>query len=197
MSHNARKARMVAHHLGLPVDATALSMAEKAHKTPDFLALNPNGQVPVLQTEAGTVWESGAVALTLAYGSALCPSDALGMGQVVQWMLWQSSHLGSHVVTLHVERYFKRIRGIAPNTERAAVADAALRNAYGLLDAHLSDRDWLVGDRLSVADFVLAGDFTQAENAALPLDDFPHLRRWLDGIRALPAWTETAPPQLG
>ena len=78
--------------------------------------------------------------------------------------------------------------------------DAALARLNGLLallDASLNRRTHLVGDRLTVADFAVAGDFTHARNAGFPLEDCPNVSRWLAAVEALPAWAETAPPQIG
>ncbi len=198
MSHNARKARALARHLALDVEEIALSMQEKEHKTPEFLNINPMGQVPAIRDGDYAVWEANAV---LIYLAAQAPNDLLGAtpqewGSITQWMMWQSTELSQTVVPLHVEGYFKRVRGIPADAERQAAAEARLRDLLGVLDAALDGRTWLVGDRLTVADFAVAGDFTHATNAAFPLHDFPNVDAWLARIEALPAWADTTPPTL-
>lgn len=199
MSHNARKARALARHMGLDVTEIALSMQEKAHKAPGFLAINPMGQVPAIRDGDYTVWEANAV---LIYLAAQRETDLLGQsarewGTITQWMLWQSAELSPVVMPLHVENYFKRVRGIDPDTARRDAAMGRLRGLLGVLDAALADRTYLVGNRLTVADFAVAGDFTHAANAAFPLEDHPNVARWLTAVEALPAWAETAPPEIG
>lgn len=199
MSHNARKARALARHLGLDVEEVTLSMQDKEHKTADFLAINPMGQVPTIKDGEYSVWEANAVLIYLAAqtGNALLGRSAQEWGTITQWMLWQSTELSPVVVPLQVENYFKRVRGIDPDTEQRDSATARLRDLLTVLDQALEGHDHLVGDRLTVADFAVAGDFTHAANAGFPLEDFTNVVRWLAVVEALPAWADTQPPQLG
>lgn len=199
MSHNARKARALARHLGLGVEEIALSMQDKAHKAPEFLAINPMGQVPAIKDGNYTVWQANAV---LIYLAAQTENDLLGRspqewGTITQWMLWQSVELSPVVTTLHVESYFKPARGLAPNAERRDAALSRLDALLAILDGALDGGTHLVGGRLTVADFAVAGDFSHAQNAGFPLDRFPNVSRWLAAVEALPAWAKTAPPKIG
>lgn len=199
MSHNARKARALARYLSIDVDEMALSMQDKEHKTPEYLAINPMGQVPAIRDGDYTVWEANAV---LIYLAAQAPNDLLGQsarewGSITQWMLWQSVELSPVVVPLHVENYFKRARGIVADAGKRDAAIARLRELLCILDRALEGREWLVADRLTVADFAVAGDFSHAVNAGFPLEDFPAVASWLARIEALPAWAETSPPNIG
>ena len=199
MSHNARKARALAQHLSLDVEEVVLSMQDKEHKTPGFLAINPMGQVPAIKDGDYTVWEANAVLIYLAAQSqnALLGQSAQEWGAITQWMLWQTSELSPVVGPLHVEAYFKRVRGMEPDTDKRDALIEKLKERLSLLEAALAGKTHLVGDRLTVADFAVAGDFTHAQNAAFPLSDFPNVSGWLAGIEALPAWANTAPPQIG
>jgi len=199
MSHNARKARALAKHLSVDVSEVVLSMQDKDHKKDDFLAINPMGQVPAIKDGDYTVWEANAV---LIYLAAQSPNDLLGQspqewGSITQWMLWQSTELSPVVPTLHFEHFFKRVKGMEPDTERAATAMSRLKDLLSVLDTALDGKRFLVGDRLTVADFAVAGDFTHARNANFPLQEFKNVSRWLDGIESLPAWQNTAPPHIG
>ena len=199
MSHNARKARALARHLGAEVKEIALSMQNKDHKAAGFLAINPMGQVPAIKDGDYSVWEANAV---LIYLAARSPNDLLGQsaqewGHITQWMTWQSVELSPVVVPLHVENYFKRVRGIDADE---TIRDAAMEKLHALLKVlndSLGDKDHLVGGRLTVADFAVAGDFTHAKNAHFPLSEFPNVARWLAGIETLPAWADTTPTTLG
>ena len=199
MSHNARKTRALARYLGLDVDEVVLSMQDKDHKAPEFLAVNPMGQVPAIKDGDYTVWQANAVLIYLAAQSEtpLLGQSAQEWGSITQWMLWQSSELSHVVVPLHVETYFKRVRGMEADRETRDAATHRLAALLAILDAALDGKDFLVGDRLTVADFAVAGDFTHARHADFPLEDHPNVARWLNGIEALPAWAETAPPPLG
>ncbi|MEM8871544.1 MAG: glutathione S-transferase family protein [Pseudomonadota bacterium] len=199
MSHNARKARALARYLTLDIEEKVLSMQDKEHKTPDFLAINPMGQVPAIKDGDFTVWQANAVLIYLAAQTRnpLLGQSAQEWGTITQWMLWQSAELSPVVVPLHVESYFKRVRGIEPDTEVRDASMARLRSLLAVLDAALDGKSNLVGDRLTVADFAVAGDFTHAANASFPLDDYPNVARWLAAIQALPAWADTTPPNIG
>ncbi|MEN0000453.1 MAG: glutathione S-transferase family protein [Pseudomonadota bacterium] len=199
LSHNARKARALARHLNLPIEEIELSMQNKDHKAPDFLAINPMGQVPAIRDEDYSVWQANAVLIYLASQS---DNDLLGRsarewGTITQWMLWQSTELSPVVKPLHVENYFKRLRGIEPDTKVRDDAMARLRSLLQVLDDALAGQTHLVGGRLTVADFAVAGDFTHARNAGFPLDEFANADRWLASMEAIPAWAATSPPNIG
>ena len=199
MSHNARKARALAYHLGLKIEEVTLSMQDKDHKKPDFLAINPMGQVPAIKDGDYTVWQANAV---LVYLAAQAETPLLGQSaheqaSIAQWMLWQSSELSPVVLPLHVENYFKPVRGIDADVAKRDAALVRLRSLLTVLDTALTGKTYLVGDRLTVADFAVAGDFTHARNAHFPLPEFPNLTRWLETIEALPAWAKTTPPTIG
>ncbi|SFR98478.1 glutathione S-transferase family protein [Yoonia litorea] len=199
MSHNGRKARALARHLGIEVEEKALSMQDKDHKADAYLAINPMGQVPAIKDGDYAVWEANAV---LIYLAAQSQNDLLGQsaqewGHITQWMTWQSVELSPVVVPLHVENYFKRVRGIHADETRRDAAMEKLRALLAVFDAALKGKGYLVGNRLTVADFAVAGDFTYAANAGFPLSDFPNVARWLESVEALPAWADTTPPQIG
>lgn len=197
MSHNARKVRALWRHLERDdVEEVELSMRDREHKRPWFLTINPNGQVPALTTEQGSVWGANACLIRLGLGSPLWPKTAHLRSQVLSWMSWQTSDLSPLVAPWHVEMYFKRVRGIPGDEAKIAELREALEAKLGLLEAHLNSHEWMLGDDLSLADFALAGDFTHAHNARFPLESFPHVRAWLEAIEGLDAWRDTAPPTL-
>ena len=127
MSHNARKARALAKHLNVDVTEIVLSMQDKDHKKEDFLAINPMGQVPAIKDGEYAVWEANAVLIYLAAQSSndLLGQSAQEWGSITQWMLWQSTELSAVVPALHVENYFKRVRGIDPDAPSGG-PDAAI-----------------------------------------------------------------------
>lgn len=198
MSHNARKVRALWRFLGRDdVDEVQLSMTEREHKTPAFLTINPNGQIPALETDDGPIWGANACLLRLGAGHEVWPDAAHAQAEVVQWMHWQASALSVLVGPLHVENYFKRARGFEVDAARVETLKESLRAALVILDAHLATRQWLVGAQCTLADFAVGGDFSHAIPAGFPLNETPHLRAWLDALSSTPGWQETAPPVLG
>lgn len=199
MSHNARKVRMLVEHLQLSVEEIELSMQKKEHKAPEFLEINPMGQVPVIQDGDYTVWQANGA---LIYLAAQSENDLLGQsakewGHITQWLVWQSAELSGPVTTLHVENYFKRMQNIPADPEKQLGATARLNELLTILDQSLMQTGYLVGSRLTVADFALIGDFSHARNAQFPLETYPHITRWLEAFESMFVWESTLPPQLG
>jgi glutathione S-transferase len=161
---NPRKVCALARHLKLPVEFVHVNLGKGEHKTQAFLAMNPNGKVPVLVDGDVTLWESNAILCYLAHkaGSDLWPTDTRQF-EVLRWLMWDATEL----------RF-------------AAV-----------LEAHLRGRRYLVGDALSVADFAVAITLPYAQQARLPLQDFPEIRRWHAQMNELPAWREPFPELAG
>src|SRR5690349_8988491 len=96
-SSAAFKVSAVVHELGLPVTFVTIDMMKGEHKSPEFLALNPNGKVPTLEDDGFCLWESNAILCYLAAKkpeSGLLPTDARGMAQVQQWLQWQATTFG-------------------------------------------------------------------------------------------------------
>jgi glutathione S-transferase len=84
-----------------------------------------------------------------------------------------------------------------PEEHRLEILVAKFRRHAKALDGHLEGREWLVGDAMSLADLAVAAQLTYADPTGLPVDEFPNIRRWYDGIDALPAWQTTRPALAG
>jgi glutathione S-transferase len=191
---NPRKACAVARHLNAPVDFVWVSLPKGEHKTPEFLAMNPNGKVPVLAHDGGTLWESNAIMgfLARAAGSDLWPSDDK-LVEMVRWLSWDLQHFTRYTGALYFEYVIKPKFAIGP-VDKNAVAEAIdyVRKYARILNEHLRDRAYLL-DTLSIADFAVAIALPYAEQARIPLEEFPEVRRWHDRLNALPAWREPFP----
>jgi glutathione S-transferase len=120
---------------------------------PDYLKLNPNGKIPTLVDEDGTVvWESLAINLHLArrYDRGLWPKTAAGEAHALQWSFWAMTELEPPTVQIIMNRAF------LPEKQRdsklAEAGEAALQKPLAVLDGVLAGRDWLLEDRFTVAD---------------------------------------------
>ncbi|KRE89499.1 glutathione S-transferase [Frateuria sp. Soil773] len=193
---NPRKACAVAKYLGLPVEYQRIDLAHGEHRQPPYLALNPNGKVPLLVDGTLHLWEADAIMVHLAIraGSDLWPSAAALQVEALRWLSWNQAHFSRHGGTLYFEHVIKPMLGMG-GPDAAAVAQAGdfLRHFAGVLDAHLAEHEWLVGDRLGVADFAVSTPLGWAQEARLPLDGFEHVARWHRQLQALPAWREPFP----
>jgi glutathione S-transferase len=190
-----RKACAVARYLNAPVEFVHVDLGKGQHRTPAFLALNPNGKVPVLDTGRGTLWESNAIMCFLARraGSDLWPDDDRQI-EVLRWLSWDSEHFTRHAGTLYFEHLVKPAFGLG-DPDPAAVEEATgfFRRFAAVLDDHLRGRTCLVGDGLTVADFAIAVTLPYAEAAHIPAAEFPEIQRWHGRLMALPAWRDPFP----
>jgi glutathione S-transferase len=188
---NPRVAVAVARYLGSPVEFIRASPRDPAN-TPAFRAINPNALVPVLVDGERRLWETDAIACRL---SAIAGSDFWRTGdeapEMILWISWATHHLNSAASLLYFERLIRPL--FDDTTAPAAVLDEALsdfRTHAAILDAALEGRVWLLGERISYADFRVATALPFAEGAGLPVAEFPNVARWSEQLLALDAWRE-------
>ncbi|SFH62740.1 glutathione S-transferase [Collimonas sp. OK307] len=192
---NPRKVCAVARYLKSPVEFVRIDLAKRENRTPEFLAMNPNGKVPVLQDGDKTLWESNAIMCYLsdAAKADLWPHDERQI-DVIRWLSWNDVHFTRHASVLYFEYVIKPLFGLpAADVKELEEATKHFRNFAGVLNTHLSDRKFLVGDSLTVADFAVAVTLPYADVAHLPLSDFPAVQRWHERLNELPAWREPFP----
>ena len=196
---NPRKACAVAKYLESPLEFIRVDLSKGEHRAPAFLEQNPNGKVPLLVDGDLRLWESTAIMAHLAVkaGSDLWPSDAVSQVEVLRWLSWDISHFSRHGSSLYFEHMIKPYLGLGePNPAAVEEATSFFRRFAGVLDAHLATRDYLVGNRLSIADFGVGVLLPWAKEARLPVDDFANIQRWHERMMALPAWREPFPAPL-
>lgn len=189
--------RAVAAHLGIALEFEFVDLTKGVQHTPAYRALNPTGRAPTLVDGDFTLWETAAIAQYLASQkpNSLWPDDARTRADIMRWQSWQIAHWsGDACEPLLVERIVKQILNAGPPDEAivARALDAFHREAK-VLEAHLAQRRWLVGDGVTLADFAVAPTLFYAERAALPLAGYPGIREWFGRVAALPCWGETAP----
>lgn len=192
---NPRKACVVAKYLQSPVEYVHVALGRGQHRTPAYLALNPNGKVPTLVDGERVLWESTAIMCHLA---ARCDSDLWPQDdrqtEVIRWLSWDLAQFLPAGGALYFQ-YVIKPRFKLGDTDPGAVKTAieAWRRLATILDNHLHDRRWLVGNSITVADFALAVTLPHAEHAHIPLDEFPAIKRWHERLNQLEAWREPFP----
>lgn len=192
---SSRKACAVARYLQSPVEFRYLDLLKGDQQSPEYLALNANGKVPTLIDGDRVVWEADAVMCYLAKkaGSDLWPND-LRQIDIIRWFSWNAQHLYRHAGSLYFENIVKRRFGIGePDTAAIAEAQSEFRRYATVLSEHLANRKWLVGDGITVADFSVGITLPYADQAAMPLAEFPVVQRWLDRLNEIEAWREPFP----
>jgi glutathione S-transferase len=186
---NPRVAVAVARYLGSPVQYIRAS-PRNPQQEDAFRSINPNTLVPVLVEEDRTLWETDAIACRL---SALAASDFWRTGEqqvdMIKWISWGTHHLTNAASVLYWHRIIVPI--FSDEVAEPQVLENALndfRRFAAILDTHLGGRTWLVGDRISYADFRVATSLPFAAGAGLPVDEFPQVRRWNQQLLAIDAW---------
>ena len=176
ISGNCLKVKFVADLLGKPIRWIETSVMKKQTRTPEFLALNPAGQVPLAVLEDGQpLAQSNAIMLFLAEGSRLIPADAVDRALMFQWLFWEQY---SHETAIAVLRFHK-----AYLKKSDSEIDPALRpkceRVLTLMNDHLAARRYFVGDALSLADIALVAYTRFAHDAGLDLRQWPEVQGWV------------------
>lgn len=197
MSPNVRRVRLTAAVLGLQLEEKNLDLAKGEHKQPEFLALNPNGAVPTLVDGDFVLTESRVIMQYLASKKpepGLLPRDERGRIEVIRWQFWDSSHFSASLRTLVFERLLKPMFGLGePDARKAEEALTDFRRFAAVLDKHLSGKQYIVGDAVTLADLTLAPSLMYAQQTQVPLAEFPNIQRWFARISDMDAWTRTNP----
>jgi glutathione S-transferase len=197
LSPNTWKVRAVAAHLGLPLELEFVDLLKGEARTPAFLAINPTGRTPTLVDGAFKLWESNAIMQYLAskVPNALWPDDAQARADIMRWQSWQLAHWGKEACDpLTFELLVKKFAsGEAPDQAVVAKATTAFNRDAAILDAHLGQQPYLVGDKPTLADFSVASVLFYAKEAEMPMARYPHVLDWFGRMAAMPCWSETAP----
>ena len=191
-NYNPRLAVAVARHLQAPVEFEFARPFEP-DQAARFLALNPNRSIPILVEDDGrTLWEADAIACRLSQvvGSDFWRQGA-GQPDMIRWLSWGYWNFVRACDAVHFERVTKQRYGLGPvDAAKLAAGLDEFASSAALLQAQLSDRDWVLQDGLSYADFRLACVLPYADVAGLPLADFPAVQAWHDRLMAQPAWAD-------
>ncbi|WP_425999530.1 glutathione S-transferase family protein [Caulobacter sp. DWR1-3-2b1] len=184
-SMNVRKVLWTLDELGLAYDREDWGMGYTPTDRPEFLALNPNGLVPVLIDDQGPLWESNTICRYLAHrhgGGALLPADPRGRARVEQWMDWQATELNG------TWRFaFLALARKTPGFDdpaRIEASAAAWNKAMGILERQLETTGaYAAGETFSLADVVLG--LSTHRWVATPIDhaDLPAVRAYYDRLR--------------
>lgn len=181
ISGNCLKVKFVCDLLGIAHDWVEVSVQKSETRTPEFLAMNPAGQVPVVRLADNAILsQSNAIILHLAEGSELIPADAYDRALLYQWLFWEQYSHEPAVAVLRFQRlYLKKT-----DSEIAPALVEKSEKALTLMNDHLAKRDYFVGDRLSLADIALVAYTRFAADAKLDLSRWPRLKAWVTRIES-------------
>jgi len=191
-SGNCYKLKLMCALLALQHDWIPIDILRGETRSDSFLALNPNGQIPVCVTDDNTVLtESNAILFYLAQGSDYWPPDPLSQTRVLEWQYFEQY---SHEPTLAVARFIKVYEGLPDS--RINDYETRLKGGYRALDlmeAHLGDRHFLVGERCSIADVSLFAYTHVAHEGGFDLSAYPSINGWIARMKSLPGYVAMPP----
>lgn len=181
ISGNCLKIRFVADHLGLPYDWVETSVLKRQTRTPQFLAMNPAGQVPLAVFAGnGPLAQSNAIILHLAWDTPLIPADPFERALMFQWLFWEQY---SHEPAIAVLR-FQRLYLKKPDAEIDPALVTKCESVLALMEGHLAGGGYFVGERLSLADIALVAYTRFAHDAALDLARWPNVKSWVHRVES-------------
>lgn len=186
-SGNAYKAALGLTFGGVAWEPVFVDFFNGATRTPEFRALNPMGEVPVLVDGDVTLTQSGVILDYIAAKTGrLGPRTEDERREILRWMLWDNHKLSTQIGTARFLANFipeeKRPAGVIPFLQ------GRLKTAYTVLNGHLTGRDWIVGDRPTIADLSCCSYLYYPEPFGFARPDWPAIDAWLDRIAALPGW---------
>jgi glutathione S-transferase len=194
----ASRTLWLCRELGIPFEQVPVSFADPSSKTPEFLAANPSGKVPVIDDDGFHLSESMAINIYLAkkHQSPLMPKDLQGEAKVLQWSFWVMSEIEKPLLQAMFQRmkppadpaaakYFRDRNPLNLEVERAALE--SLEKPLAHLNDQLAGRDYLLGNEFTLADLNVAVVMAWSFAAKLDLSGKPNVQAWLGRCMARPA----------
>lgn len=184
-SGNCYKIRLLLTQLNLPFQRIQIDILKGESRTPGFLTKNPNGRIPVLETEIGQfLVESNAILFYLSEGTDFLPTDSFEKAQVLQWLFFEQY---SHEPYIATSRYWITILGKAEEyrdalNQKRAGGEAALR----VMERHLTEHQFFVAERYTIADIALFAYTHVANEGGFDLSEFPATQAWIKRVQAQP-----------
>lgn len=188
-SPNSVKVRAANRLLGLGVEETLIDPSTGIHKSEPFLALNPNGKLPILEFGDGTsLWESNAIVnrLCAETDTPLWPKSNQRY-DIMRWQFWEAYHWNSACSP------FIRYHLFGNTDTDLDAAAPAFRILAEVLDGELAKTGWLSGAEMTAADICVAGILVYRHVCRYPLEDCDHITDWMGRIDALEAWRDVNP----
>ena len=191
-SGNCYKVRLTAAHVGVAIERREYDILKGETRTPEFLAnINANGRIPVLQVGDRFIPESNAACFYIADGSPLVPADRFDRADMLRWMFFEQYNHEPNIATIRFWLAFVGLEALSGHQrEQIAIKRKAGNEALKLMDEHLADREWLVGDAISLADICLFAYTHVADEGGFDLDLYPGVIGWMERIMLHPKHVE-------
>jgi len=191
-SCNCYKVRLLLAQLGLEYERVPIDIFAGETLTDQYARVNPARTTPVLQTDDGRFLpDSSAILMYLAHGTPFVPDDPFLRAQVVRWLIYEQTAVVMMIGGLRFRLQTERLRPDDPGAGRRQAAGVAV---LSVLDRHLTDHPFFVGDRYSIADIAIYGYTHVADEAGFDLEPHPGLRSWLERVALQPGYIEDVEP---
>ena len=184
-SGNGYKVRLLLTQLGIPFERIELNILKGETRTPEFLSKNSNGRIPLLETETGEfLSESNAILFYLSEGTEFFPNERWERAKVLQWLFFEQY---SHEPYIATSRFWIAELGKAEEyrealNQKREPGYAALK----VMEKHLTNHQFFVGERYTIADIGLFAYTHVADEGGFDLTGFPSLLAWLERVKAQP-----------
>ena len=181
-SGNCLKVKYTADYLGLGYEWINVDIMQGKSRTPDFLQINPQGQVPVVELEDGCcLAQSNAIIRYLAHGTMLLPEDSYLQAKVDEWLFWEQY---SHEPYIAVCRFHMLYQG-KPREAREPWRVERGEQALDYMENHLAGSQWLAGNTFTIADIALLAYTRVAHEGGFNLENRQHVREWVQDCEQL------------
>jgi glutathione S-transferase len=191
-SCNCYKVRLLLSNLARDYERVPVDIFGGDTLTDGYARINPARSTPVLETDDGRFLpESNAILVHLAHGTPLLPADPFELGQVVRWLMYEQADLVPTIGGLRFRLLVGRLQEGDPEVARRREGG---REVLRLLDDHLDERAFFLGERYTVADIAIYGYSHRADEAGIDLQPYPNVLRWFERVEAQPGYMEDVEP---
>ena len=192
-SNAARRVQMLCEECGIPYTYQMVDLTKGEQYQPEYLAMNPNGKVPVIDDDGVVVWESQAIMRYLAdkhKAHAWYPSEPRARIQVEQWLDWNQTRLGTECGKIMYHTFFA---GDQSKPEVIEDGKKWLAKILPVMDGVLTKSKYLCGDKPTLADLAATTNIAYLEMCKVDLGPYPAVSKWYGVMKARPSFTKTVP----
>lgn len=193
LSQHARRVVSVLETGGIEYELVPVAIEKGAHMAPDFVAVNPNHQLPAMEVDGEILLESNAIMRFLCDEHGLdswYPKGAKARAKVDQWLDWNQCRLMEPTTSLVIN---KALLGDNGDKDAIARAESKLVDVLGVLEEHLDGRDWVAADSPTIADLSIGSNVFQLGFAQVT-PTTPHTAAWFSRVMELPGFKASLPP---
>jgi glutathione S-transferase len=191
-SPNPQKVRFALNELGLECETVPVDLLKREQRSPEFLALNPYGRVPVLVDGDLKLWESHAILAYLGEKTGrLWPTTPAGRADALRWLFFLTGAISPAATEVAFNRIAVKLSGGTPDEAAIARGEKALPDPMRIVDQRLANSKWILGNEFSLVDCDYGPTLNVLDKAGFSFADFPSVRAYLEAIRSRRAWQET------